>query len=86
MSLEYLLGITIAFFSTPIQGTKLFSLFKISFLFFLEKIIKKKRRLNDLQICEGSFVYATTVAQKLIEVTDKQYASVPPISSYYVTN
>lgn len=38
----------------------------------------------DLQICEGSIVYASAVANKLIEVVDKQYAAIPipPTSSY----
>ncbi|KAL7083471.1 hypothetical protein ACP275_14G164700 [Erythranthe tilingii] len=38
--------------------------------------------LFNSKICEGSIVYASAVANKLIEVVDKQYASIPPSSSY----
>ncbi|KAI3448983.1 hypothetical protein Pfo_005648 [Paulownia fortunei] len=38
--------------------------------------------LFNSKICEGSIVYASAVANKLIEVVDKQYAAIPPTSSY----
>ncbi|KAL0375514.1 UNVERIFIED_CONTAM: Transcription factor [Sesamum radiatum] len=38
--------------------------------------------LFNSKICEGSVVYASAVANKLIEVVDKQYAAIPPTSSY----
>ncbi|EYU42281.1 hypothetical protein ABFS82_14G157500 [Erythranthe guttata] len=38
--------------------------------------------LFNSKICEGSIVYASAVANKLIEVVDKQYAAIPPSSSY----
>ncbi|KAL7126021.1 hypothetical protein ABFS83_14G156900 [Erythranthe nasuta] len=38
--------------------------------------------LFNSKICEGSIVYASAVANKLIEVVDKHYASIPPSSSY----
>ncbi|KAL0405672.1 UNVERIFIED_CONTAM: Transcription factor [Sesamum latifolium] len=38
--------------------------------------------LFNSKICEGSIVYASAVANKLIEVVDKQYAAIPRTSSY----
>ncbi|XP_073157535.1 transcription factor bHLH91-like [Henckelia pumila] len=38
--------------------------------------------LFNSKICEGSIVYASAIANKLIEVVDKQYAAVPPTNSY----
>ncbi|CAN1167466.1 Transcription factor bHLH91, partial [Linum perenne] len=38
--------------------------------------------LFNTKICEGSSVYASAIANKLIEVVDKQYASTPSISCY----
>ncbi|KAL2478626.1 transcription factor bHLH [Forsythia ovata] len=38
--------------------------------------------LFNSKICEGSIVYASAIANKLIEVVDKQYAAIPPTSSY----
>ncbi|XP_073274422.1 transcription factor bHLH91-like [Primulina huaijiensis] len=38
--------------------------------------------LFNSKICEGSIVYASAIANKLIEVVDKHYASVPPTNSY----
>ncbi|GJY44064.1 transcription factor bHLH91-like protein [Tanacetum coccineum] len=38
--------------------------------------------LFNTKICEGSSVYATAIANKLIEVVDKQYAAIPVSSSY----
>ncbi|KAK3001456.1 hypothetical protein RJ639_021771 [Escallonia herrerae] len=38
--------------------------------------------LFNTKICEGSSVYATAVANKLIESVDTQYAAIPPTSSY----
>ncbi|XP_022865586.1 transcription factor bHLH91-like [Olea europaea var. sylvestris] len=38
--------------------------------------------LFNSKICEGSTVYASAIANKLIEVVDKQYAAIPPTSSY----
>ncbi|KAL1540002.1 transcription factor bHLH91-like [Salvia divinorum] len=39
--------------------------------------------LFNSKICEGSIVYASAVANKLIEVVDKQYAAVPPPAGSY---
>ncbi|CAI9769632.1 unnamed protein product [Fraxinus pennsylvanica] len=38
--------------------------------------------LFNSKLCEGSIVNASAIANKLIEVMDKQYAAVPPTSSY----
>ncbi|GJY94162.1 transcription factor bHLH91-like protein [Tanacetum coccineum] len=38
--------------------------------------------LFNTKICEGSSVYATAIANKLIEVVDKQYAAISVTSSY----
>ncbi|KAJ0430229.1 putative transcription factor bHLH family [Helianthus annuus] len=38
--------------------------------------------LFNTKICEGSSVYASAIANKLIEVVDKQYATIPVTSSY----
>ncbi|KAI7753322.1 hypothetical protein M8C21_029454 [Ambrosia artemisiifolia] len=38
--------------------------------------------LFNTKICEGSSVYASAIANKLIEVVDKQYATTPVTSSY----
>ncbi|KAK9065434.1 hypothetical protein SSX86_014833 [Deinandra increscens subsp. villosa] len=38
--------------------------------------------LFNTKICEGSSVYASAIANKLIEVVDKQYANIPVTSSY----
>ncbi|CAA2983514.1 transcription factor bHLH91-like [Olea europaea subsp. europaea] len=38
--------------------------------------------LFNSKICEGSIVYASAIANKLIEVVDKQYAAIPPTNSY----
>ncbi|CAK9144832.1 unnamed protein product [Ilex paraguariensis] len=38
--------------------------------------------LFNTKIFEGSSVYATAIANKLIEVVDRQYAAIPPTSSY----
>ncbi|KAL2461395.1 Transcription factor bHLH [Abeliophyllum distichum] len=38
--------------------------------------------LFNSKICEGSIVYASAIANKLIEVVGKQYAAIPPTSSY----
>ncbi|KAL2478628.1 transcription factor bHLH [Forsythia ovata] len=38
--------------------------------------------LFNSKICEGSIVYASAIAKKLIEVVGKQYAAIPPTSSY----
>lgn len=35
-----------------------------------------------LQICEGSCVYASAIANKLIDVVNTQYAAIPPTNSY----
>ncbi|KAF5744233.1 hypothetical protein HS088_TW08G00831 [Tripterygium wilfordii] len=34
--------------------------------------------LFNTKICEGSYVYANAIANKLIEVVDRQYAAIPP--------
>ncbi|KAI9152814.1 hypothetical protein LWI28_001599 [Acer negundo] len=39
--------------------------------------------LFNTKIFEGSSVYAGAIANKLIEVMDRQYAAVPPTSSYW---
>ncbi|KAI8025694.1 Transcription factor bHLH10 [Camellia lanceoleosa] len=39
--------------------------------------------LFNSKICEGSSVYASAIANKLIEVMNRQDAAIPPISSYY---
>ncbi|XP_022897373.1 transcription factor bHLH10-like [Olea europaea var. sylvestris] len=39
--------------------------------------------LFNSKICEGSIVYASAIANKLIEILDKQYSAVPPTTSYY---
>lgn len=33
------------------------------------------------QICEGSSVYASAIANKLIEVMDRLYAAIPPTTT-----
>ncbi|KAL3615443.1 hypothetical protein CASFOL_041104 [Castilleja foliolosa] len=38
--------------------------------------------LFNSKICEGSIVYASAIANKLIEVVDKHYAAIPPSNSY----
>ncbi|KAH6820379.1 basic helix-loop-helix DNA-binding superfamily protein [Perilla frutescens var. hirtella] len=38
--------------------------------------------LFNSKICEGSTVYASAVANKVIEVVDKQYAAFPPPTTY----
>ncbi|XP_038682898.1 transcription factor bHLH91-like [Tripterygium wilfordii] len=38
--------------------------------------------LFNSKICEGSSVYASAVANKLLEVVDRQYAAIPPSTSY----
>ncbi|XP_059636027.1 transcription factor bHLH91-like [Cornus florida] len=38
--------------------------------------------LFNTKLCEGSSVYASAIANKLIEVVDRQYAAIPPTSSY----
>ncbi|XP_059632408.1 transcription factor bHLH10-like [Cornus florida] len=38
--------------------------------------------LFNTKICEGSSVYASAIANKLIEVVDRQCAAIPPTSSY----
>ncbi|PIN05483.1 hypothetical protein CDL12_21972 [Handroanthus impetiginosus] len=38
--------------------------------------------LFNSKIWEGSIVYASAIANKFIEVVDKQYAAIPPTSSY----
>ncbi|KAL3832986.1 hypothetical protein ACJIZ3_007722 [Penstemon smallii] len=38
--------------------------------------------LFNSKICEGSIVYASAVANKLIEVVDKEYAAIAPSRSY----
>lgn len=38
--------------------------------------------LFNTKICEGSSVYASAIANKLIEVVDKQYTNIPVTSSY----
>ncbi|GAV71837.1 HLH domain-containing protein [Cephalotus follicularis] len=38
--------------------------------------------LFNTKIYEGSSVYASAIANKLIEVVDRQYAAIPPSSSY----
>jgi len=35
-----------------------------------------------MQISEGSTVYASAIAKKLIEVVDIQYAAIAPTNSY----
>ncbi|XP_076887889.1 transcription factor bHLH10-like [Bidens hawaiensis] len=40
--------------------------------------------LFNTKICEGSSVYASAIANKLIEVVDKQYASIPVTSGHKV--
>ncbi|KAD7117187.1 hypothetical protein E3N88_04455 [Mikania micrantha] len=40
--------------------------------------------LFNTKICEGSSVYASAIANKLIEVVDKQYANIPVTSGYQV--
>ena len=37
--------------------------------------------IPSMQIYEGSSIYASSIANKLIEVVDRQYAAAPPISS-----
>ncbi|CAL5382501.1 unnamed protein product [Camellia sinensis] len=39
--------------------------------------------LFNSKICEGSSVYASAIANKLIEVMNRQDAAIPPTSSYY---
>nr|WIE96171.1 basic helix-loop-helix transcription factor [Loropetalum chinense var. rubrum] len=38
--------------------------------------------LFNTKICEGSSVYASAIANKLIEVVERQYAAIPPTSSF----
>ncbi|KAG8363527.1 hypothetical protein BUALT_Bualt19G0031700 [Buddleja alternifolia] len=38
--------------------------------------------LFNSKICEGSIVYASAIANKLIEVVDKQYSAILPTNSY----
>ncbi|KAK1412260.1 hypothetical protein QVD17_33358 [Tagetes erecta] len=38
--------------------------------------------LFNTKICEGSSVYASAIANKLIEVVDKQYATIPVTANY----
>ncbi|KAL6513507.1 hypothetical protein OROGR_020993 [Orobanche gracilis] len=38
--------------------------------------------LFNSKICEGSIVYASAVANKIIEVVDKHYAVIPPTNNY----
>nr|WIE96167.1 basic helix-loop-helix transcription factor [Loropetalum chinense var. rubrum] len=38
--------------------------------------------LINIKICEGSSVYASAIANKLIEVVDRQYEAIPPTSSF----
>ncbi|KAL6565773.1 hypothetical protein OROHE_004828 [Orobanche hederae] len=38
--------------------------------------------LFNSKICEGSIVYASAVANKIIEVVDRHYAAIPPTNSY----
>ncbi|CAK9140455.1 unnamed protein product [Ilex paraguariensis] len=38
--------------------------------------------LFNTKILEGFSVYANAIANKLIEVVERQYATIPPISSY----
>ncbi|CAK9144833.1 unnamed protein product [Ilex paraguariensis] len=40
------------------------------------------RFLFNARILEGSSVYASAIANKLIKVVDRQYAAIPPTSSY----
>jgi hypothetical protein len=37
---------------------------------------------NVVQMYEGSSLYASAIANKLIEALDRQYAAIPPTSSY----
>lgn len=37
--------------------------------------------LSAMQIYEGSSVYACAIANKLIDVVDRQYAAAPPTNS-----
>lgn len=37
---------------------------------------------NAVQMYEGSSLYASAIANKLIEALDRQYAAIPPTSSY----
>ncbi|KAI7979209.1 Transcription factor bHLH91 [Camellia lanceoleosa] len=39
--------------------------------------------LFNSKICEGSSVYASAIANKLIEVMNRQDTAIPPTSSYY---
>ncbi|PSS24553.1 Transcription factor bHLH91 like [Actinidia chinensis var. chinensis] len=39
--------------------------------------------LFNSKICEGSSVYASAIANKLIEVVNRQYAAIPPSTSSY---
>lgn len=38
--------------------------------------------LFNSKICEGSCVYASAIANKLIDVVNRQYAAIPPTNSY----
>nr|WIE96168.1 basic helix-loop-helix transcription factor [Loropetalum chinense var. rubrum] len=38
--------------------------------------------LFNIKICEGSSVYASAIANELIEVVDRQYEAIPPTSSF----
>ncbi|KAK4416137.1 Transcription factor [Sesamum alatum] len=54
---------------------------RINCLLFVSKVLDELQ-LDLHHICEGSIVYASAVANKLIEVVDKQYAAIPPTKDW----
>ncbi|XP_031283823.1 transcription factor bHLH91-like [Pistacia vera] len=77
---------------------KLFQRKKIDCLLFVSKVLEELKLdlhhvagghigdyysfLFNTKICEGSSLYAGAIANKVIEVMDREYAAVPPTSSY----